>query len=200
MGNEAGCKKADLKCGAVVKDSWIIRYSPKIDLYGVWKTENTDDLTDPDPTDPDPAGPDPTDPDPETPGTDREDPKPDSKDPDPVKPKDPDEDFPRGKIISFHCRFISKKYFEDAGRNLIPKKGEGLPEIRNGSWRILFVCGFDSCWHKNEGCKAALRIYGLFFGFLFGTGFLQRFRKPDVNPFDSVFFHPVNTEKNIIIC
>ena len=42
-------KKADLKCGAVVKDSWIIRYSPKIDLYGVWKTENTDDLTDPDP-------------------------------------------------------------------------------------------------------------------------------------------------------
>lgn len=46
MGNEAGCKKADLKCGAVVKDSWIIRYSPKIDLYGVWKTENTDDLTD----------------------------------------------------------------------------------------------------------------------------------------------------------
>lgn len=129
-------KKADLKCGAVVKDSWIIRYSPKIDLYGVWKTENTDDLTDPDPTDPDPtgpdptdpdpAGPDPTDPDPETPGTDREDPKPDSKDPDPVKPKDPDEDFPRGKIISFHCRFISKKYFEDAGRNLIPKERGGL--------------------------------------------------------------------------
>lgn len=129
-------KKADLKCGAVVKDSWIIRYSPKIDLYGVWKTENTDDLTDPDPTDPDPtgpdptdpdpAGPDPTDPDPETPGTDREDPKPDSKDPDPVKPKDPDEDFPRGKIISFHCRFISKKYFEDAGQNLIPKERGGL--------------------------------------------------------------------------
>ncbi len=59
-------KKADLKCGAVVKDSWIIRYSPKIDLYGVWKTENTDDLTDPDPAGPDPAGPDPTDPDPET--------------------------------------------------------------------------------------------------------------------------------------
>lgn len=78
MGNEAGCKKADLKCGAVVKDSWIIRYSPKIDLYGVWKMENTDDLTDPDRqtlTDrtrpgqtPDPAGPDPTDPDPETRG------------------------------------------------------------------------------------------------------------------------------------
>lgn len=61
-------KKVDLKCGAVVKDSWIIRYSPKIDLYGVWETENTDDLTDPDPTDPDPAEPDPTDPDPETPG------------------------------------------------------------------------------------------------------------------------------------
>ena len=66
--------------------------------------------------------------------------------------------------------------------------------------------GFSSCVAstaagiKNEGCKAALRIYGLFFGFLFGTGFLQRFRKPDVNPFDSVFFHPVNTEKNIIIC
>ena len=110
-------KKADLKCGAVVKDSWIIRYSPKIDLYGVWKMENTDDLTDPDPTDPDPTGPDPTD---------REDPKPDSKDPDPVKPKDPDEDFPRGKIISFHCRFISKKYFEDAGQNLIPKERGGL--------------------------------------------------------------------------
>ena len=124
-------KKADLKCGAVVKDSWIIRYSPKIDLYGVWKMENTDDLIDPDPTDPDPAGPDPagpdpTDPDPETPGTDREDPKPDSGDPDPVKPKDPDEDFPRGKIISFHCRFISKKYFEDAGQNLIPKERGGL--------------------------------------------------------------------------
>lgn len=136
MGNEAGCKKADLKCGAVVKDSWIIRYSPKIDLYGVWKTENTDDLTDPDPTDPDPTGPDPTDPDPadpdptdpdlETPGTDREDPKPDSGDPDPVKPKDSDEDFPRGKIISFHCRFISKKYFEDAGQNLIPEERGGL--------------------------------------------------------------------------
>ena len=110
----------------MVKDSWIIRYSPKIDLYGVWKTENTDDLTDPDPTDPDPAGPDPTDPAPETPGTDREDPKPDSGDPDPVKPKDPDEDFPRGKIISFHCRFISKKYFEDAGQNLIPKERGGL--------------------------------------------------------------------------
>ena len=71
-------------------------------------------------------GPDPTDPDPETPGTDREDPKPDSGDPDPVKPKDPDEDFPRGKIISFHCRFISKKYFEDAGQNLIPKERGGL--------------------------------------------------------------------------
>lgn len=97
----------------------------------MWKTENTDDLTDPDPIDPDPTGPDPTDPDPtdpdpETPGTDREDPKPDSKDPDPVKPKDPDEDFPRGKIISFHCRFISKKYFEDAGQNLIPKERGGL--------------------------------------------------------------------------
>ena len=92
----------------------------------MWKTENTDDLTDPDPTDPDPAGPDPTGPDPETPGTDREDPKPDSGDPDPVKPKDPHEDFPRGKIIWFHCRFISKKYFEDAGRNLIPKERGGL--------------------------------------------------------------------------
>ena len=143
-------------------------------------------------------GPDPTDPDPETPGTDREDPKPDSGDPDPVKPKDPDEDFPRGKIISFHCRFISKKYFEDAGQNLIPKERGGL--AGDSKWMILFVCGFGSYWHKNEGCKAALRIYGLFFGFLFGTGFLQRFRKPDVNPFDSVFFHPVNTEKNIIIC
>lgn len=42
------------------------------------------------------------------------------------KPKDPDEDFPRGKIISFHCRFISKKYFEDAGQNLIPKERGGL--------------------------------------------------------------------------
>lgn len=103
MGNEAGCKKADLKCGAVVKDSWIIRYSPKIDLYGVWKTENTDDLTDPDP-----AGPDPTDPDPETPGTDREDPKLDSKDPDPVKPKDLDEDFRGERLFRFIAGLSAK--------------------------------------------------------------------------------------------
>ena len=56
------------------------------------------------------------------------------------------------------------------------------------------------CLRSVRAAKAALRIYGLFFRLLFGTCFLQRLRKPDINPFDSVFFHPVNTEKNIIIC
>lgn len=126
--------KADLKCGAMIKDSWIDTYSPRIDLYGVWKTEDSGDPKDPDPKPDDPDAKDP-DPEPDDPGSEKPDPKPDEPDsgkPDPGEeaPVSPglteDEDFPRGKIISFHCRFISKKYFEDAGRNLIPKERGGL--------------------------------------------------------------------------
>lgn len=124
-------QKADLKCKAVVKDSWIIKYSPQMDLYGVWKPESTDDPDDPETVDPDPGSkdPDPDDSGPDSGEPEPDKPNPDSKDPDPVQPKDPgvdEKDLPRGKIISFHCRFISKKYFEDAGRNLIPKERGGL--------------------------------------------------------------------------
>ena len=153
-------KKADLKCGAVVKDSWIIKYSPKVDLYGIWKPESTDDPKpdpedpkpeDPDPEDPKPDDPNPEDPKPDDPIPDPEDPKPDTPKPDPTDP-DPvnpggtnsdDNDLPRGNIVSFHCRFISKKYFEDAGWNLISKEKGGLSE--------------ESKWAMDDSLRMRLR-------------------------------------------
>ncbi len=131
--------EVELKCGAIVKDSWIIRHSPKVDLYGIWKTEGTEDTEDPKPDKPEPDKPEPKDPKPDKPEPDKpepEDPKPDKPKPDRPDPKDPDpagpggtgsdENLPRGRIISFHCRFISRKYFEDAGWNLISKERGGL--------------------------------------------------------------------------
>lgn len=152
--------KKDFSLSMIVKDSWIAKYSPKIELYAVWENVNEPEKLEPDnpePDIPDPDIPEPDTPDhdipdydtpkPDQPGQDTskpDNPKPDNPEPDnPIPPDVPEPEYPdqpdsgeeepeTNKIIKIHCRFISEKYFEDANQNLIPQERGGLKE--NSKW------------------------------------------------------------------
>ena len=105
----------DYPVNATIKGSWILKHSPKVDLYAVWETPSI-------PTTPDTPTPDTPTPDTPTPDT----PTPDT--PTPETPSIPDipetpEPEPDKNI---HCRFISQKYFEDEAGNLVPPEKGGL--------------------------------------------------------------------------
>ena len=116
----AGAKEKDYSVNSIIRGSWIIKHSPQVDLYAVWKEQEPDPTT-PDPVTPDPVTPDPVTPDPTTPDPTTPDPTtPDSTQPDPATPDAGEKKLP------IRCRFISRKYFEDKNRNLIPEEKGGL--------------------------------------------------------------------------
>ena len=151
--------KAEYSLSMIVKDSWIAKYSPRIELYAVWQTLKDPDAPKPDnpkPDTPDTENPEPDAPEPDVPGpdiTEPDVPKPDNPDPDITEPKqpdsgtdsyDPDEPQEGKKIINIHCRFISEKYFEDYRQNLIPREKGGLAE--------------DSKWATDPSLRVWLRM------------------------------------------
>lgn len=92
-------KTPEYSTRAEIKNQWIDKNSPRMDLYAVWKSEGKE----------------------EEPVVPKED-KPESQKPNPPKAGEPTVK----RII--HCRFISEKYFEDAQKNLISKEKGGLSE------------------------------------------------------------------------
>lgn len=143
--------RPDYQVHAGVKDSWILKYYPRVELYAVW--ERSEPL--PNPINPTPNPVNPT-PDPVIPTPDpvipTPDPVPDSvtPTPNPVHPnQDPESENPEdSKVI--HLRFISSRYFEDDNQNLISEEMGGLsadsrwrfdPLLRQMLRQVLNSCG-----------------------------------------------------------
>ena len=154
-------KTVTFSCRQKLTDRAVIRYSPKLHLYAVWKDKEGEKTQNPQPEESKPEEEKPEEPKNETPKPDRpkqeeetsgepKDKEPSPTEPDPAHPIPDDpvrgdggEEDTRGKILSFHCRFISSTYFEDAGGNLIPKEQGGLAA--------------DSKWVQEESLRMWLR-------------------------------------------
>ncbi len=133
----------DYSVSNAIRGAWIIKHSPKVDLYAVWKEPDPTppnptppnptppnptppNPTPPNPTPPDSTPPNPTPPDPTPPNPTPTDPTPTDPTPTDPTPTDPEEPEPAAQPIK--CRFISWKYFEDESRNLVPETKGGLAE------------------------------------------------------------------------
>lgn len=131
-----GATESNFPLRIMIDEGWVLKYSPRIDLYAVWPedTEETEPTptpptpTPPIPTPPTPTPPTPTPPIPTPPTPTPPTPTPPTT-PEPVNPSvtpgspvEPMEESAR--VVRF--RFISSEYFEDAQGNLIPESQGGL--------------------------------------------------------------------------
>lgn len=131
-----GAAEINFPLRVLIDESWVLKYSPRIDLYAVWP-QDTGQITPtppaPTPSTPTPPAPTPPTPTPPTPTP----PTPPTPTPSTPTPSAPTPSTPTGitdlpeeaveeeaKVV--HFRFISSEYFEDAQGNLIPESQGGL--------------------------------------------------------------------------
>ena len=125
-----GATESNFPLRIMIDEGWVLKYSPRIDLYAVWPedTEETEPTptpptpTPPIPTPPTPTPPTPTPPTPTPTTPPTTTPEPDAPSVTPDLPVEPVEEAAR--VVRF--RFISSEYFEDAQGNLVPESQGGL--------------------------------------------------------------------------
>lgn len=139
----SGTAKKDYSVNAAITDNWINKHSPKVDLYAVWKKtsvgNNKPQEPEPAPGEPAPQEPTPQVPEPLPPTS----PGPPTATPVVPDPADDPDDTEEQEKTEIHCRFISRKYFEDENGVLVPSARGGLSE--------------NSRWATDQSLRALLR-------------------------------------------